>query len=302
MNKGSEAMNLSIIIVSWNSEEVIEACLSSIISHTRDIEYEIIVIDNDSHDRTKRILFDRFSKQIDAGKVHIIENSSNNGFAKAVNQGIARARGEYLLLLNPDTYIVDNAFVGMLGFMQAHEDVGVLGPALRFPDETVQPSCRRFPTFAAMALILLKAHHFLPATRPLRQYHMADFDHRESRDVDQVMGAAYLIRRTLIDRIGQFDEDFWIWYEEVDFCKRTWQAGWRVHFFADSTVYHHKSKSFDQVASVRKQRLHNRSMIHYFRKHHSFLSVAALLALHPISFVLAWIVGVFALQKTTKNL
>jgi GT2 family glycosyltransferase len=311
MNDTNNTSDVSIVIVNWNTNELTRACLRSIRTYCRELNPEIILIDNASSDGSVAAIEQEFPDEIKSNTLTLIQNNTNNGFAAAVNQGIKCATSPTVLLLNPDTYFIDNSLTHMIEFMRKNPKTGILGPRISYPDNTLQPSCRHFPTFASQALILLKLHNLFPNLAPLRHYFMPDFDYKTTQQVDQVMGAVFLIRRELIDQIGLFDEQFFIWFEEVDYCKRAKDAGWEVTYFADTAdpadaanagIVHYKGKSFAQVETPRKQRYSNRSLIHYMHKHASIAATVGIIALYPLSMALSYLVSAFHLAKPDKNL
>ncbi len=274
-------MRLSIIIVNWNVRELLRACLASIEKHLAGFSYEIFVVDNASTDGSADMVAKNFPS------VRLIANTKNAGFAKANNQGIALAKGEYILLLNPDTECVDDSLKRMTEFLDTRPDIGILGPKLLNADRTLQPSVRRFPTPLSQALILLKLHHFFPNLPPLKKYFAKDFDYEKAKEADQVMGAAFLIRRAMIEKIGPLDEKYHIWFEEVDFCKRAKNAGWKVFYDPRFSIVHRGGASFAQRLSTDKQKIFNASMRRYIKKYRGFFPWLLLISLHPASIFLA---------------
>ncbi|MBN1779473.1 MAG: glycosyltransferase family 2 protein [Candidatus Buchananbacteria bacterium] len=254
-------MELSIIIVNWNVEKLLERCLESIYKYQGNLELEVIVVDNASKDRSLEMIKNNFPQ------VKLIVNQANRGFAAANNQGIEIASGRYLLLLNPDTEIKENSLHQSLEFFRTQEKVGVMGCKILNPDGSLQPSVRRFPTITAVILILSKIAKLLPNLPALKKYLAKDFDYRESQAVDQVMGAFFLIKRELIEQIGVLDERFFIWFEEVDFCYRAKKAGWQIWYYPDAEIIHYGGSSFKQALVVRKQWLFFQSALKYFVKH-----------------------------------
>lgn len=276
-------MKLSIVIVSWKVKELLSECVESIYRETQNIDFEVFVVDNNSQDGTVEML-----KQ-DFPQVNLIANKTNNGFARANNQAIDKARGEYVLLLNPDTKILDQALEKVVEYMDQTRDCGVCGCNLLNPDRSLQPSVRHFPKLIDQALVLLKLHNFLPNLSCFRRYLARDFDYAKTQKADQVMGAFMMIRRNLIDEIGSLDNGYWIWFEEVDFCRRTVDADFEVRYFADAQIIHHFGQSFKQKMSLEKQKIFNASMRRYFKKHHSKFAYLIIVALQPVSLVLAWL-------------
>jgi len=288
-------IDLSIVIVNWNVKKYLEKCLVSIFRETKNIRFEVFVIDNASQDGSAEMVRSNFPE------VKLINNKKNIGFAKANNQGIKEARGEFVLLLNPDTEIIESAIEKMVKFVEENSKCGVAGCKLLNPDRTLQPSIKRFPTLFSQILILLKLHHLFPKLKPLRNYFALDFDYTQEQEVDQVMGAFFLTRKEVLDKVGFLDENYYIWFEEVDFCRRVEDAGWKVCYSPRARIVHHKSQSFSQLLSFKKQRIFNRSLLYYFRKHHSFCAYLILLSLQPLSLFLARVTQLFGRPRVLKS-
>jgi GT2 family glycosyltransferase len=276
-------MDLSIIIVNWKVKDLLEKCLRSIFEQTKNIEFEIFVVDNASGDGSVEMVREKFPQ------VNLTASSKNLGFAKGNNLAIKKARGRYVLLLNPDTEILDNALEKTVKFMDVHPECGIAGCKLLNPNLSLQPSVRAFPTFASQAFILLKFHHLFPHSKAMYHYLMQDFDYEKTQEVDQVMGAFMMIRREVIEKIGLLDENFWIWFEEVDYCKRAKIAGWKILYTPEAKIIHHFGQSFKQVLNVQKQKVFNRSLSYYFKKHGTAGERVMIQILRPISLALAWL-------------
>jgi len=260
-------MVLSIIIVSWNVRDCLADCIESILENCRSLEYEIIVVDNASTDGTVDLIRNKYPDLI------LTSNDTNKGFAYANNQGIQQARGRYLLFLNPDTIIQPNAIEKMLAFLEQNKNVGAVGPKLLNKDFTIQHSVRTFPTFRGALyrhtilryLGLFKNHH--------ERWRMKDFKCDRLTDVDQLMGAAILAEKDLVLKMGGFDEQFFMYYEEVDFCYRIKNAGYRIVFFPDASIIHLGGKSARQI-SFRKKIMAIKSLLRFFGKHRNKPAVA----------------------------
>jgi GT2 family glycosyltransferase len=287
-------LDLSIIIVSWNVCDFLQACLQSIDHQTHGIRYEVFVVDNASHDQSAAMVRQQFPE------AKLMVNETNRGFAAACNQALRMARGRMLLLLNPDTVILDRALEKMVDWMDQHPKVGILGPTILHPDLTIQPSTRTFPTLGVQLLILLKLHHVLSFLPPVKAYFGWNHPSIAER-VDQVMGACFLIRRETFQTIGYLDEQFWIWFEEVDYCKRASEAGWETWSTPTAQVMHQKGQSFQQLQAVPRQRLYNQSLLRYFRKHHSPGSFIILKFLAPVSLFLAALIQFFNLRPSIQR-
>ncbi len=243
-------------------------CIKSILDNPPSYDFEIIVVDNNSADNTVKTIENLFPDVI------LVDNKINLGFAAANNQGIEIAKGQYTLLLNPDTIIHQDSINKLIEFMDNNCDVGVCGPKLLNRDGSIQRCARRFPTFSAALhrqtifkiTSIFKGYH--------RKYNMRDFDHNSQMDVDQIMGAALLVRKSVIDKIGALDETYFMYYEEVDFCYRVKQAGFRVVFTPQAVITHLGGQSSKQVP-VAKRMMQMESMFKYFRKHRGRFITAA---------------------------
>lgn len=255
-------MKLSMVIVSWNVREDVVGCLRSIEENQPCTSFEVVVVDNASSDGSVDAIKRGFPD------VTIVANEQNRGFAAANNQGIEQSRGEYIFLLNPDTIIPPNSLDVLVKFMDENSDVGVCGPKLLNDDGSIQRSARRYPSFRG-ALYRHTIFRYLRIFKnEYEKWLMKGFDYKAQTDVDQVMGAALMVRRSVIDRIGVMDERFFMYYEEVDLCYRIKQAGWRIVFTPEAKITHLGGKSSGQMP-VRKRIMMLISLLKFFRKHRS---------------------------------
>ncbi len=281
---------LSIIIVSWNVRELLKKCLTSIYDQTK-ISFEIFVIDNASNDGSA----DMVEKYFPA--VHLIRNQRNKGFAKANNQGVKLARGEYVIFLNDDTEIKDGALDKMVDFLDHRRDVGIVGARLLNADGTLQQgTARKFPTFRVLATMLLGWHSFLLKKPWLRRYYLLGETFTADTEVDQVMGASLMTRRDLLGKLGSFCEEFWIWFEEVDLCQRFHEAGHKIAVVGSAEIIHHQGKSFVQVLKMKKFFQLSRSLLIYSRKHLLPYQSVFLILLWPLGFLDAGIIQLLGLK------
>ena len=278
-------MDLSIVIVNWKVRDLLERCLTSIYRETSGLDFEVFVVDNDSRDGSVEMVAKRFPQ------AELIASNRNLGFAAANNEAVARSRGEFILLLNPDTEILDGALQKLVAFMRRERQAAICGPKLVNADGTLQPSVRRFPTLAVQAAIMLKLHRVWPGMAGLRRYLAADLDYAKASACDQVMGAALMFRRSLLEDIGMLDAGYFVWFEEVDFCKTAAEKGYQTWYTPEAVIKHHGGESFGQVLAPRKQKMFNASARRYFRKHHGRPAWFALLLLHPLSMLLAYLSG-----------
>lgn len=252
---------LSIIIVSWNVCDLLDKCLASIYRYQDNLSLEIFVVDNASGDKTIEMITKKYPQVI------LIKNKKNIGFAKANNQAIKKATGDYILFLNPDTEIISDALGKAVKFMVENKNCGLLGVKLLNSDGSIQPSVRLFPTIVPIALILLKAPKFFKKIPAIDRYLMKDFDYNKNQEVDQVMGAFMLTKKEVLKKAGEFDERFFIWFEEVDYCRRVWQVGYSVCYNCEIRIVHYGGQSFSKQQLISKQWRFFVSAFKYFLKH-----------------------------------
>ncbi len=255
------APTISIIIVSWNTREYLDACLTSIRQAPDEVSREVIVVDNASEDGTVEML------QQDHPGVELIANSENRGYAAANNQGIEAASGENVLLLNPDIVVHEGALEVLGGFLDTHPSAGAVAPRLILPDGSVQASCRSFPTPDVVLYEALGLSRLFPRSRRFGKYRMSWWDYDEERRVDQPMASALLIRADALTEVGLMDEQFPIFFNDVDLCKRMWDAGWEIWFTPNASMDHVGGASTGQVRRRMIVESH-RSFRAFYRKHY----------------------------------
>jgi len=252
---------LSVIIVNWNVRDLLHRAVSSVLASWDDRPgLEIIVVDNSSRDSSVDMV------QANFPQVYLIANRENRGFTGGNNQGINAATGEFLLLLNPDTEIVNSALPCLIDYAKIHPDVGMIGPQMLWPDGSVQSSWRRFPSLPVLFLESTWLQALTPR-RILRDYYAQDKADDAEQDVDWITGAAMLTRREVIEQVGGMDEGFFMYSEEVDWCRRIKQAGWRVVYYPNARIIHHEGKSSEQVVAARHIYFQS-SKVRYTRKYH----------------------------------
>jgi GT2 family glycosyltransferase len=234
--------------------------LESLFAHHTEGGLEVIVVENGSGDDLS-VLQEKYPSAI------FLESQTNLGFAGGCNLGLQSAHGEFIVLLNPDIVFTQPALYKIVHAMKQKPEVGIGGISLKNLDGSQQKCVWRFPTPIDQLLVLFKLHHLFPSLKTIARWRMDDFDYSRDADVDQVMGAFFCIRRDVINQIGPLDNGFFIWYEEVDFCRRAVTAGWKVHYFANISAKHKKGSSFDRVPTVKKQQVLRRSIRRYMRKH-----------------------------------
>jgi N-acetylglucosaminyl-diphospho-decaprenol L-rhamnosyltransferase len=274
---------LSVIIVNWNVRDLLQRALASVsASWDGKPGLEIIVVDNASHDESVAMLHAGFPEVV------VIANTENRGFTGGNNQGLAAATGDFLLLLNPDTEIVDDALPRMVKYLQAHPDVGMVGPQLLNPDGSMQSSRRHFPTLPVLFLESTWLERLAPREL-LRHYYAQEEPDSAIQDVDWITGAAMLTRREAFAQVGGMDEGFFMYSEEMDWCRRIREAGWRVVYFPEAHVVHHEGKSSEQVIPARHIYFQS-SKVRYTRKYHGNI-VAEILRIWLLS-QYVWQIGI----------
>ncbi|RMD52092.1 MAG: glycosyltransferase family 2 protein [Candidatus Thermofonsia bacterium] len=269
--------DLSIIIVSWNVRELLRQCLLSIRQNQGGLQVEIIVVDGASADGSAEMVREAFPDVV------LIACQENVGFPRGNNLGIAAANGRYLLILNPDTEIVGDALPQMVAYMQAHPEVGVLGPQLLYPDGTIQSSRRRFPTLTTAFFESTWLQPYAPKA-VLDHYYAADLPDDELAEVDWVMGAAMMLPADVVTAVGGMDPGYFMYSEELDWCRRIKAAGWRVIYFPQAKIIHHEGKSSEQAIAARHINF-NRAKLRYYRKYHGRLAALLLRAFLLKSYV-----------------
>ncbi len=256
------AIDTSIIIVNWNTRDVLRSCLASAYRETENITFEVIVIDNASIDHSVEMIKEEFPSAI------VIDNYENRGFAAANNQGIAIARGRYVLLLNSDTIVMDNAIAKTIEFADNHPEAAVVGCQVRENQKKVQMTCFRYPSIVNLFLSAFGLAKLFKYNRVFGREWMLWWKRDSERDVDVISGMFMLARRQAIDQVGLLDERFFMYCEEADWCYRFAKAGWKVLFWPGAQVIHvgggsHSSSQIPVKMFVQQQK----SRLIFLRKH-----------------------------------
>jgi len=244
-------VNLSIIIVNWNTKEFLLSCVRSVFENEQRISSEVILVDNGSQDGSGSEVKKAFPL------VHLIQNEKNVGFAGAVNQGLQKASGRYVLLLNPDTRVKNGAIERLMSFMDAHPKAGISGAQLLNSDGSKQNSIANFPSLVTELLNKSLLRWLSPEKFPGKE-----IIYSEPMDVDSVIGACMMVRRDAWDQVGLLDEDYFLFLEETDWCYRMKRAGWKIYHVPDAEVYHFQGKS------AKKEK--KRARVEYFRSRYHF--------------------------------
>lgn len=281
-------MDLSIITVTWNSEKQIAEQIASVISASEGLEYEQIIIDNGSGDKTVEII------EKDFPQIKLIKNKDNKGFAGANNQGVKNATGKYILFLNPDMRVEEGSLDKIVKWMDNNPDVGIASPKLvdKNGKFNTEAGPRRFPKVWEQVLVLLKLPHFIPMI--LDQYLMKDFNPEVEQEVDSVRGSFMLVRRELIDKLGWgFDPRYFIWWEDVDLCREAKKLGFKVVYTPIISCVDYVGQSFKKQKKYWKQKNFTKSMLIYFKKWDPWYKWIWIAIFRPIGVALAFLVDLF---------
>jgi GT2 family glycosyltransferase len=261
--------DLSIVIVNWNTRDLLSRCLRCVYDTTLDLEFEVIVVDNASTDGSQEMVRQKYPG------ASLIANTKNNGFAKANNQAIRRSQGRYVLLLNSDAFVRENTIEHTVAFMDGHREAGMAGCKLLYEDGRLQPSCYAFPTLFTEFCIAVGLDRLFPRSRLFGKYGMTYWDFNDIREVDVILGAFMLVRATAIDEVGLMDERYFMYSEEVDWCYRFREKGWKIYFGPHVEAVHLLGGSTRQVRAEMLIHLYG-NRIEFFRKHHGELSARLL--------------------------
>ncbi|MEE9168130.1 MAG: glycosyltransferase family 2 protein [bacterium] len=257
---------LSVIIVTFNHEREIGECLPAIYERSSARPLEIFVVDNSSDDGTVaavnkcKLLYD--SKDF---RIEFVQNRDNKGYTLAVNQALNEASGEFILMLNPDTIVQKESIDLMLQFLRDKPDTGAVAPQLLFPDGRIQPSCRRFPRYRFIVFEMMGLNRLFPTSSIFNGWKMGDFDHRSLKTVPQPQGSCLMLPRKVLEEVGNLDERFFLFFSDVDLCKRIWRSGRKIYFYPAAKVIHQRGSSIYRNRAASTWRSH-RDFIRYFLK------------------------------------
>ncbi|MBU4315077.1 glycosyltransferase family 2 protein [Patescibacteria group bacterium] len=281
-----KSLDLSIVVLTYKeSLDVLKACFDSV-ENSKNINYELIVVDNGASDATKGLLQSYKN-------VTYLRNKENLGFSKAVNRGISIAQGRYILLLNPDVQFERDVLASMISHLDEDQEVGIASCVINYPDGSLQESIRCFPKISDQLLVMLKIPHIFKENKIIDKYMMRDVDPHKTQDVESIMGAFMFIRREVVEQVGYLDEQYFIWFEEVDYCKMTHGKGWKIRHYGDVLIKHHKGKMFDKIATIKKQKWIRQSMRKYMLKHEGRSAWFIFWILAPLFIALGYLSALF---------
>lgn len=259
-------MDISVIIVGWNARHYLELCLESLRTAPPRRSTEIIVVDNASVDGSADMIAARFPE------VKVIRNAENVGFAKGNNIAIRQCTGRYIALVNPDVQVLPGCLDALADFLDENPQVGNVGPRVLNPDMSMQSTCRHFPNLWNNLCLATGLATAFRNSRLFSGEHMHYFPHDKTIPVDVLVGCFWMMRRETVDAVGLLDEEFWVYGEDLDWCKRCWKAGWKVMFYPGGRAIHDRGKitaGYPERFAVAQQR----SVLYYWKKHHGWWGV-----------------------------
>jgi GT2 family glycosyltransferase len=265
MAPATTELDVSILIVSWNTRDILLDCLRSVYAQTRNSRFEVIVVDNASSDGSADMV------RRDFPQATLIVNPDNKGFAAANNQGIDIAKGRYVLLLNSDTVVLDGAVDRTIIFADAHPEAGVVGCRVLNSDRALQRSCFMFPSVTNLLIEAAYLDRLFPKSRLFGREYMTWWDAADSRAVESITGCFMLVRREAIDRVGKLDEGYFMYCEEADWCYRFGKTGWKVVYTPEAQIIHLGGGSSSRIRLPMRLQLRSGILL-FIRKHRSLLS------------------------------
>ena len=280
---------VSIVIVTWNTLLLFKKCLDSI-DKQADVPYELFLIDNGSIDKTPDFMKDYKPQNNNCVHMECLYNDEDYGLAVAANKGFRKARGEYLLLLNPDMEMFPQTLSKLAALGGQYPKMGAMGVKLLNSDGSIQHCVSRYPTIFSIVAGRLKMGKIFPSSDFIKKRLEAKFDDIKESVVDHVKGALFFMRREAMEKINFFDEGFFLWFEETDVCKRLNKIGYEIMYTPDVSITHQGGAAMVEMSFWERQSIYNKSLRRYFRKHYGI--VYSLLAgiLDPVCTVIAMII------------
>ena len=298
MSSAAPPVEISVVIVGWNAKHYLELCLDSLAKAPPRRSMEVFVVDNASADGSAEMIESRYPW------VKLIKSPENLGFAKGNNVAIRQCQGRYVALVNPDVIVFPGCLDALADFLDEHPRVGNVGPRVFNADMTQQSTCRRFPTLwnnfcsaAALATTFTKSRVFAGE-------HMWYFPHDRTLTVDVLVGCFSMIRHETLDQVGLLDENLFMYGDDVDWCRRAWNAGWQVVFHPGGQAIHDRGKTTAPYP-VRFAVAQQRSVLQYWKKHHNFLGVLGIRAIilfhHSLRYAVAALLSLAQSGKNARN-
>jgi hypothetical protein len=285
--ESGDIIDVSIVVVAWNVRELLEDCLESVVSETKDVAFEIIYVDNGSSDGSVEMVEAKYPNVV------LVKNDENKGFIRANNQGIEIAKGRYVLLLNSDTLVLDNAVDRVVSFADQHPEAAVIGGKVLNPDRTLQRSCFMFYSPINTLLSIMRLDKLLRKSRFFGRRRMTWSDFENIMEVDTVVGCFSLVRMKAIEQVGTMDEIYFTFGDDPDWCYRFWEAGWKVLYTPDPRIIHYGGQTTKKLADKFTLQLTG-SMLIFVWKFRSTAQFYLARALFVFSFIVKVFGNVFA--------
>ncbi|PIQ75286.1 MAG: hypothetical protein COT41_03080 [Candidatus Portnoybacteria bacterium CG08_land_8_20_14_0_20_40_83] len=260
-------MDLSVIVTNYKTPELLKLCLNSLKEALAEIEAEVFVMDSQSDEDTEFVVKEFFPE------FQLIPFQKNLGFRALVNEGLKRVKGKYILILNSDIILKEDAIEKLINYLDIHEDVAIVGPQLLNLDGSVQESCLRFfgpLTILARRTIFGKTNL---GKKLEERFLMRDYNHKQPREVDWLLGSSLLVRADAAREVGPMDDRFFMYFEDVDWCRRFWQAGFKIVYFPEAKMYHYHLRTSKKAGGIldlfmnKYTRIHISSAVKYYLKY-----------------------------------
>jgi len=297
MSSPSNSIDISVVIVGWNAKRYLELCLDSVAKAPPRRTLEVFVVDNASTDDSVEMTEARFPW------VKLIKSSENLGFAKGNNVAIRQCQGRYIALVNPDVIVFPGCLDALADFLDQNPRVGNVGPRVFNPDMTMQSTCRRFPTLWNNVCSATRLENLFKGSRFFAGEHMFYFPHDRTLAVDVIVGCFSFIRREALEDVGLLDEGLFMYGDDVDWCRRARNAGWEVMFYPGGQAIHDRGKTTAPYP-VRFAVAQQRSVLHYWKKHHTFVGVLGIRTImlfhHLLRYTFSLISSLTRPQKSTQ--
>lgn len=265
-------MDISIIIVNYNTKDLTKQTIQAVIDTTHKAKYEIILVDNASSDGTVDAVREAYQN------VKIIANTENVGFSKANNIGIKQSKGKHILLLNSDTKVLGECIDKCFAYMEQHKDIGTLGPKINLANGDLDHACKRgFPTPSASLFYMLKVDKIFPESEKYGRYKMNYLSNDDINEVDSLTGAFMMVRKEVVDKIGDLDEEFFMYGEDLDWCYRIKEAGYKVMYYPEAKIIHYKGQSSKKKRTKTIYEFHRAMYLfynkHFYKKYNPFITL-----------------------------
>ncbi len=298
MSPTTEPVELSVVIVAWNAKHHLELCLESLAKAPPRRRMEVLVVDNSSADDTVEMVESKFPQ------VRLIKSKENLGFAKGNNVAIRQCQGRYIALVNPDVIVFPGCLDTLADFLDENRKVGNVGPRVFNPDMTQQATCRHFPTLWNNFCSAIRLERIFKGRRFFAGEQMFYFPHDRTMAVDVLAGCFWMVRREVFLEIGQLDESFFMYGEDLDWCRRCWDGDWQVAFTPAAQAIHYGGGCSSGNAT-RLAVAQQRSVLHYWTKHHTFLGVLGIRSImllhHLLRYVFAALSNVARSPKARQD-